>query len=186
MGQSSKVVRRLTRAREKDRAVRLRFRGRRRPTWAYVLGLTDSWVIAHTLTDGYFLDDVALVRLRDVDGVDKDPVPDFTRRVVTGLGTPVSRLDVDPKASLDTLLRLVVARGELVMLHQRVAPDYLRAEVGTILQTGGKHLVLHAMDGDGTWAAEPGRRRLRRIEGVSVGGRYLGALERFGDPPPPP
>lgn len=185
MGHSAtKVVRRLTQARDKDRAVRLRFHGPWRPTWGYVLALTDSWVVVHALTDGYFLDEVALLRLQDVERVDKDPVPDFTRRVVAGLGVPVAAFEAAPGATLSVLLRSVADRGQLVMLHKRVAPDYLHVEVGIILSGGRKHLVLHAMQGDGTWAAAPGRRGLGRIERVSVGGRYLAALERFGDQAP--
>ncbi|WP_447645562.1 hypothetical protein [Nocardioides zeae] len=185
MGHSAaKVVRRLTRARDEDRTVRLQFLGRWRPTWGYVLALTDSWVVVHALTDGYYLDEVALHRLEDVERVDKDPVPDFTRRVVGGLAVPVATFDADPGATLSTLLRSVADRGQLVMLHQRVAPDHLHVEVGTILGVRKKHLVLHAMQGDGTWAAAPGRRGLGRIERASVGGRYLAALERFGDPAP--
>ncbi|GAB3080719.1 hypothetical protein [Nocardioides zeae] len=185
MGQpAAKVVRRLTRAHEKDRAVRLRLGGRRRPTWGYVLALTDSWVVVHVLTDGYFLDEVTLVRLQDVERVDKDPAPDFTRRVVDGLGVPVATLDAAPGATLGLLLRSLADRGRLVLLHQRVAPDYLHVEVGIILAVGKKHLKFHAVKGDGRWWPTWGRRQLARIERVSVGGRYLAALERFGDPPP--
>ena len=141
-------------------------------------------MVVHSLTEGYFLDEVALHRLEDVERVDKDPVPDFTRRVVAGLGVPVAAFEAAARATAGVLLRSVADRGQLVMLHQRVAPDHLHVEVGTILSVGKKHLVLHAMQGDGTWAAAPGRRGLDRIERVSVGGRYLAALERFGDPAP--
>ncbi|MDQ1104514.1 hypothetical protein [Nocardioides zeae] len=150
-----------------------------------MLALTDTWVVVQVLTDGYYLDEVALHRLQDLERVSKDPVPDFTRRVVDGLGVPVATFDAAPDATLTTLLRQIAERGELVMLDKRVAPDYVQVEVGNILSVGKKHLVLHAIAGDGTWAAGPGRRALARIERVSFGGRYLAAIQRFGHPTPP-
>lgn len=188
MGHSAeKVVRRLERARREGRWIEVELTGSWQDNAKYgrVLALTDRWVVVHTLIQGSYLDDVALFRLKDITSVRWHPASEFMSRAVSGLGVPVTTFLIEPTATLSGMLRMIADRAELVMLHQRVTPDWRHVEVGKIHRVGTRRLELHAINDDGTWAQASGLRRLKPIERVEFGGRYVTALERFGEPTPP-
>lgn len=98
---------------------------------------------------------------------------------------PVTTFTAERTATLSELLETIAARTELVMFYRHLAPDWLQTEVGKIRRVGTTHLEFHGIDGDGICWESSGLRRLDMIERVELGGRYIEALERFGDPTPP-
>lgn len=187
MAQSAqKKVRRLRRALKDGRPVNIRLGEpwSDNAKYGYVLALTDEWVVVHTVIHGFWLDDVALFRLVDIKSAKRHPSEEFLDRVVAGLEVPIATFDAARDATLSELLQTISERTHLVMFYRQLEPGWVRSEVGTIRRVGPERLDLHAIDGEGEWAEESGFRAVGTIERVEFGGRYLEALERFGDPTP--
>jgi hypothetical protein len=186
MSQSAdKVIHRLRLARQEGRPITLRLKRpwRAAPSYGYVVAVTKDWVAVQILLEGFYLDDVALVRLQDIKSVKMTPEQHFVSRVVGELGVPVTDFASPDDATLSDLLRMIAERAQLVMFYRR-NDDFSWREVGSIRRVGEERLELHAIEGDGTWAEASGLRSLHQIERVEFGGRYLTALERFGDEAP--
>ncbi|MCL3838196.1 hypothetical protein [Aeromicrobium duanguangcaii] len=190
MAQSrSKIVRRLTRAQQEQAPVTVR-RNRLdcHEDTGFVLALTDDWVVLHAL-DGVYLDDVVLLRLDLVTKVDPGWDGDgfgesYLRRAVAGSGVPLESFECPDDASVSDLLRIVDQRAQLVGVHlESPVGDWIN--VGTIHRIGTKRLDLQFIGRDGVWVDFVEAWRLRDITRIEFGGRYIGALERFGDPIPP-
>ncbi len=147
--------------------------------------MTDRWVVVHQLLQGVILDDVVLVLVDDVMKVDLHPAAHVALEAIQSCGMPVDVFDCAPDVTPSQLLDTVRQRGGLV----RIGYDhegFRWQEVGFIRAVGEARIELHHMNDDATWAEDSGMRLISRMVRVEVGGLYLGAFERFGDPMPPP
>lgn len=181
----SKVVRRLTRALDKHVPVTVR-RSRLDSDCdtGFVLALTDEWVVLHRL-DGVYLDDVVLLRLDLVTKVEAEAFRDsYLGRAVSGIGKPIETFDCPADASVGDLLRIVDQRAQLVGVHLE-SPDGDWINYGKIHRVGKNRLDLQFIGRDGVWTDYADAWELRDITRIEAGGRYIVALERFGEPAPP-
>lgn len=148
-----------------------------------VVSLTDDWVVLHETVDGVHLDGLVALRLRDVSRVLFRDDDAYHRRALAALGAEVATYEVEPDVDVRGLLARAQADDRLVAVHLEV----LRSEpmtLGRLLDLRRKRFVIHYIGRDGEWAREPERWRYRDVTRIEVGGRYLEALERFGDPYP--
>ncbi|MDQ1104745.1 hypothetical protein [Nocardioides zeae] len=148
-----------------------------------VVALTDDWVVLHDLADGVHLDGLVALRLRDVSRVLFRDDDAYHRRALAALGVEVATYEVEADVDARGLLARAQAEDRLVAIHLEV----LRGEpmtLGRLLDLRRKRFVIHYIGRDGEWAREPERWRYRDVTRIEVGGRYLEALERFGDPFP--
>lgn len=184
MGQSAdKVVRRLQVAQQEGGGpvrIRLKRPWRPDPLYGYVLAQTKQWVVVHKLLEGFSLDDVVLVRSKDIKRVKPHPIQGLVNRAVQGLGVPVAIFDFPSEAATRELLSRIAERDELVMLYYRDEGWEWR-EVVTIRRVGSERLEVHAIGEDGKWYEESGLRVLDKIVRIEFGGRYITGLQRFGE-----
>lgn len=80
------------------------------------------------------------------------------------LAAPLARSEV-------VTLRFEVPRGEPLVIRR-------------LLRLGRNKLTLHYLGRDEVWAPHTEKWRLRDVTRIELGGRYLEALNRFGDPYP--
>lgn len=180
----SKITRRLTESLRTQAPATVR---RTKLDWdettGFVLALTDDWVVLHQV-DGVYLDEVVLLRLDLVTKVELEAFDDaYIRRAVDGIGEPIEIFDCPTDASVGDLLRIVAQRADLVGVHLE-SPEGDWINVGRIHRVGKKRLDLQFIGRDGVWVDFVDAWRLRDITRIEFGGRYIGALERFGDPRP--
>lgn len=158
---------------------------RLRNAYGIVVGQTDEWAVLHALAEGVYLDDLVLLRLDHIKRVKRHPNRTLINRAIEGLGDPVETLECAPTANTHDLLALVAERQGLVSVHHHQSlEDHRWSEIGMIREVGRQRVLFHAIKDDGTWADEPGARRSEGITRLAFGGRYLRALEQFGDPAP--
>ncbi len=148
-----------------------------------VVAVTDDWVVLHELAFGVHLDGLTALRLRDVSRVWFRDDDAYHRRALAGLGAEVATYEVEADVDARGLLARAQAEGRLVAVHLEVLRDEPMT-LGRLLELRRKRFVIHYLGRDGEWAREPERWRYRDVTRVEVGGRYLEALERFGDPYP--
>jgi len=179
-----KIVRRLMGAMEEQAPVTVR---RKRLDWdltsGFVLAVLDEWVVLHDL-DGVHLDEVVLLRLDLVTKVEPHQDDAYVRRAVEGLGQPIETFECATDASVADLLTLVGQRTQLVGVHlESPAGDWIN--FGKIHRVGKRRVDLQFIGRDGVWVDFVDAWKLRDITRIEFGGRYISALERFGDPIPP-
>lgn len=107
----------------------------------------------------------------------------YHRRALAALGAEVAPYEVEADADARGLLARAQAEGRLVAVHLEVLRDEPMT-LGRVLELRKRRFVIHYLGRDGEWAREPERWRYRDVTRIEVGGRYLEALERFGDPYP--
>ena len=151
----------------------------------FVVALTKRWVVVHVLRDGFYLDDLILLRLdqiKKVGKVERHRGDNFVTRVVESMGVPIGVFDVAEDAKRPELFDALRRRGDLVCLFHETK-GFGWVEVGAVLEVEREHnrITFHAIDGNGVWAEEPGWRQMKNIIRVDVGGRYLKAYEQFGE-----
>ncbi|MCU1407352.1 MAG: hypothetical protein JWQ43_3655, partial [Glaciihabitans sp.] len=147
-----------------------------------VVALIDEWVALHEIAHGVFLDGVVLMRLNDVSTV-RDGHNDYIERAITMLGQPVCGFTCSPDASTRDLLK---AAAELHPLTAFALGDEGDEQlmIGRLAKAGKKRLRHRFLRPDGTWAADVDRWKYRQISSIHIGGRYIDALAKFGDPYP--
>lgn len=154
-------------------------------TDGFVLDASSDWIVLHRLADGAHLDDVVMVRRKDVSRVWFRDDDAYHHRAITGLGVEVASYDGAGRETTKDLLEAPTANGTIVALHM----EGLVGEplvVGRILKMRTKSLDFHYVGRDGRWAKDTERWRYRDITRIELGGRYLDALNRFADPYPTP
>jgi len=151
-------------------------------TDGFVVALTDDWVVMHVVVDGAYLDDLRMMRLRDISTV-VDGHNDYIERAVRGLNQQVAQAALHADA---TVRDLIAAAADL---HPLLAftlgdEDEEQLMVGRLVRAGRNRVHLRFLSPDGTWADETDRWRYELISSIQVGGRYFDALAQFGDPYP--
>ncbi len=184
MSQSrSKIVRRLTLAQQEGQPVTVRRKHLEADqTPGFVVAVTDRWVVLQEL-DGVHLDTVVLLRLDHVTKVERHDGHAYVSRAVAGLGVPLAEFECPADVTTEGLLRLVVERAELICVYLETRDDYWLL-IGKTLRIGKKRLHLHFIGRDGVWTDFTESWKLKDITRIEFGGRYIGALEQFGEPMP--
>ncbi len=152
-------------------------------TSGFVVAVLDDWVVLHELADGPYLDCVLLLRLDHVTKVKPCSDHDYLTRSVAGLGEPIAEFQCASRATAGDLLRLIDPRAELVCVYLETRKGYW-LNVGKIRRIGKNRLDLHFIGRDGVWVDFVEAWKLKDITRIEFGGRYIRALERFGDPEP--
>ena len=81
------------------------------------------------------------------------------------------------------MLRLIDDRAEFVCVYLETRKDYWLL-IGKVLRIGEKRLDLHFIGRDGVWSDFVEAWKLKDITRIEFGGRYIQALEQFGDSMP--
>lgn len=149
----------------------------------FVVAVTDEWVVLQDLDDVH-LDTVVLLRLDHVTKVERHDNHAYVSRAVAGLGVPLAEFVCPSDVTTGDLLRLVVERAELVCVYLETRDDYWLL-IGRVLRIGKRRLHLHFIGRDGVWSDFTESWKLKDITRIEFGGRYIQALERFGEPMPP-
>lgn len=188
MSQSrSAITRRLVQARQDRVPVVVRTTDpHTKGSYGFIVAVTRRWLVLHDLQEGVFLDDLVLLRLKDVAMVKPHPNLEFVTRAVAALGTPIYDIECAADITTDDLLRRVAVRDNLVCLNHKSSEGHRWREVGVIRAVGSKQLEFHGVKDDGTWLEDSGLRPLKHIRRVELGGRYLATLERLCQPLPAP
>ncbi|QLQ09985.1 MAG: hypothetical protein HZY75_05820 [Nocardioidaceae bacterium] len=151
-------------------------------TSGFVIALSHDWVVLHTL-DGAYLDAVTMLRLDLVTKVRTHSDEAYILRATEGLGVPLGSFECDPDAAVGELLDLASQRDEIIGAHLE-SRDGDWVNFGRIHHIGKNRLDLQFIGRDGDWVDFVEAWKLRDITRIEFGGRYIGALERFGDPRP--
>lgn len=149
----------------------------------FVIALLDDWVVCQVLAENIYLDSVVLLRLDYVTKVEPHGDRAFVSRGVAGLAVPLAEFDCPNDVSTGDLLRLVDERSALICVYLETRRDYW-LNVGKVLRIGPKRLDLHFIGRDGVWASIVESWKLKNITRIEFGGRYIGALESYGEPRP--
>lgn len=187
MSQSrTKVVKRLAAAQNDQRPVKIvRESVDFSPTYGFVAALTDGWVVVNELADGVYLDGLVFIRLDLVSHVRFDKASEYVRRALKGLGDSRDEFACAPDTTLQDLIRMASQQAELLAVRMENW-DHEPMFVGKVRRVGKKKLDLQFVASDGLWDDDSDRWKLKDVTRFEIGGRYLEALERFGDPTPPP
>lgn len=185
MGTSrTKVVHRLTRAQERQRPVTIHRKHLDADvTSGFVLTVLEEWVVIQDLLVGAHLDAVVLLRLDQVTKVKKHDNCAFVRRAVAGHGVRPAGFECPQDATTGDLLRLADTRSDLICTYLETRDSYW-LNIGKVLRIGNKRLDLHFIGKDGVWADFAESWKLTDITRIEFGGRYIQALEKFGEPAP--
>jgi len=152
-------------------------------TDGFVIALTDEWLVMHGLEDGVHLDDIVMLRLRDVSRVWFRDDDAYHHRAIAGLGQSVASFECDDTASARELLNAASGRAEILAIHL----ETLQGEplfVGRVVDARKKSFDLHYVGRDGVWSGHVDRLKYRDVTRIELGGRYLQALSSFADPYP--
>lgn len=152
-------------------------------TDGFVIGLTNEWVVMHTLDAGVYLDEIVMLRLEDVSEVWFRDDDAYHRRATAALGERVASFDCDADVSAADLIKAVSARADIFSLYFEVL-DGEPLFIGRLIKLRNKSFDMHYLGRDGVWAREAERWKYRHVTRIEVGGRYLNALNRFADPHP--
>ncbi|GAA1726359.1 hypothetical protein [Aeromicrobium alkaliterrae] len=154
-------------------------------TEGIVIGLTSTWVVVLDLVDGVYPDGVVMLRLDLLRKVERSHKSDYIERAHADLGVAPVPFGCQRDDTTRELLQAVEARGGLMNVHLELWNDgamYL----GKIRRVGQKRLDLQFINPNGVWDDWSDRWRLDRITRIECGGRYVEALEQWGDPVPAP
>ncbi|WP_157537214.1 hypothetical protein [Nocardioides sp. Root190] len=179
----SKVRRRLGEALESGRVVRVwRDEYDSTSTDGILIALTQDWFVMHVVDDGVHLDGLVMMRTRDVDMV-RHGHDEYVQRGLQGLGTPVATFTCSDDV---TARDLIMAAAELHPLSAFALGDEGEEQlmIGTLVKAGKKRVRHRFIRPNGTWALEDDRWRYEQISSITVGGRYIDSLARFGLPSP--
>lgn len=152
-------------------------------TSGFVVAVLDDWVVAQDLSDAVHLDATVLLRLDSVTKVEPHQDQAYVSRAVAGLGEPITEFQCSPDATTGDLLRVIAESTELVGAHLE-SPDGDWINFGKIHRIGNKRLDLQFIGRDGVWVDFVEAWKLKNITRIEFGGRYIRALEQFGDPMP--
>lgn len=178
-----KIIRRLTRAQQDQQPVTvIRKHLDQDRTSGFVVAVIDDWVVLHDL-DVVYLDALVILRLDQVTKVMLHDNLGYVTRAVAGLGVPVEEFTCPQDATTDDLLRLADQRGSLVCIYIETRRDY-DLLIGEILHIGKNRLDLHFVGRDGVWADFVDSLKLKDVTRIEIDGRYIEALEKFGEPRP--
>ena len=151
-------------------------------TSGFVIALTNDWVVLHAL-DGAYLDGVTLLRLDLVTNVRAHQDEAYVTRATDGLGVPLASFECEPDATVAELLEGVSTRGEIVGVDLE-SRDGDWVNYGKIHHIGKHRVDLQYIGRGGDWMDFVDAWKLREITRIEFGGRYIRALELFGDPRP--
>lgn len=187
MSQSrDKILRRLAKAQEDRTPVTIHRKDADfELTHGFVLAQSADWVVLHELEDTVYLDGFVLLRLDQVTKVTRGADTPYVRRAVDALGLSVHEFECAPDAGVRDLLLLATQRVELVGIRMEEwegEPLF----IGKVRRVGRKKLHLQFIGSDGVWVDSVDAWKLQDITRIEFGGRYVRALERFGDPMPTP
>lgn len=185
MSQSqSKIVRHLTSAQQTRKPVTVLRKGLEfDETSGFVISVMDEWVVIRELNDMVYLDDYVLLRLDYVTRVETLSERPYVERAVAGLGVELGEFVCAPNISTADLLRLVNQRADLVGMYLENRKSYWFM-IGKVLRIGNKRLDLHYIGREGGWTKFVEAWKLKVITRIEFGGRYIRALEQFGEPMP--
>src|SRR5262245_35426213 len=113
----SKVLARLSDAQRNGRIVTVvRDDFELTTTHGYVIASNDSWIALHTIAFGVHLDDISLVRVKDISRVsfgDDDP---YHHRAILGLGVAVAAFEMSASDGTRELLLAAKAAAPIIAL----------------------------------------------------------------------
>lgn len=178
----SKVLRRLDEASTSGRVVIIERDGLDERTRALVLSRNDDWVAVQDLGDGVHLDSVVLMRIRDISSVREDRTG-YYNRAIAALGEPVATFSIAEDATARDLL---VEASQLHPLSAFAIGDEgdEALMIGRLLKAGKRKVRLRFIDTCGTWDDDVDTWTYEQIASITIGGRYIDGLARFGDPCP--
>lgn len=183
----TKLLRRLEKAQHDRSPAVIRFVDpRTHDLVGVVIEVARKWIAVHRLDEGFFLDEVVLVRVRDVHRVAKPHNHQFVRQVLDGIDAPLQEFEFESGVTTRELLQRVADRSELVCVYIQEPQGHTWRQVGIVRAVGNKRLEFHAIGDDGKWLEDSGLRRVKRITRVELGGRYLETFQRFGQGRPAP
>lgn len=149
---------------------------------AVVLSRNDKWIAVQELSDGVHLDSVVLLRLRDVSAVRED-ASGYYNRAIAVLGVPRAVFLIDEDATARDLL--VQAAGLHTLSAFAIGDEGEEAlMIGRLHKVGRRKVRLRFIYTDGTWDDHVDTWRYSQIASITIGGRYVDGLARFGDPCP--
>lgn len=180
-----KIRRRLSRAQDEQRLVRIYRRGLVDFSLeGYVVQATDRWVVVQALEDAVYFDGFEAVRVRDITAVRWMKDASYVERAIAVLGRPAPEFPLPAQAKTRDVIEAAASRATLIGVHS----EQYEGEplwIGRLEATRRKRFDLLFIDSGGVWDGEPDTWPYRDITRVTIGSRYLAALERFGDRPPP-
>lgn len=149
---------------------------------ALVLSRNDGWVAVQELIDGVHLDSVVLMRIRDITSLREDRTG-YYNRAIAALGEPMATFSIAEDATARDLL---VQASELHPLSAFAIGDEgdEALMIGRLLKAGKRKVRLRFIDTSGTWDDDVDTWTYGQIASITIGGRYIDGLARFGDPYP--
>lgn len=154
-------------------------------TDGFVIALAEDWVVVHALGDGVHLEEIVMLRIKDVSSVrwrDDDP---YHRRAIAALDRRVASFDCRGDVTARELISAAAGRADIFGIHFEVL-DQEPLCVGRLVEPRKKSFDMHYVGRDGVWAEMTELWKYRHVTRIEVGGRYLTALNRFADPYPSP
>lgn len=178
----SKMLRRLDEASTSGRVVTVERDGLDERAQALVLSRNDDWVAVQDLSEGVHLDSVVLMRIRDISSVREDRTG-YYNRAIAALGEPKATFSIADDATARDLL---VQASELHPLSAFAIGDEgdEALMIGRLLKAGKRKVRLRFIDTCGTWDDDVDTWTYGQISSITIGGRYIDGLARFGDPYP--
>lgn len=178
-----KVEDRLSTAMRARLPVTLRRCSRLVDVHGFVVGLSDGWAVLHCLIEDVHLDAVMVLRIDQVEKVERHPSEAYVVRAVAGLGTALCQFELVTGATALDVLGAARDRSRVVAMSYLDQGHHWR-ECGVIRRVGQPKFEFHHIDPDGAWAQESGLRVLEHVTAIEVGGLALTALDRFEDADP--
>lgn len=177
-----KVRRRLEQAAGSGRVVDMAREELGQDDRGFILSLSDHWVALQVLADGVYVDGVVLLRVQDISAV-RDAHSAYVARALERLEQSSALFAIPTGADARDL---VVLAAELHPFSAfALADDGDEAlMIGRLVKAGRRRARHRFIEADGTWADADDRWRYDEIVSIHVGGRYIDALARFGDPGP--
>lgn len=152
-------------------------------TDGFVIALTDDWLVMHTLEDGVYLDDIVMLRRRDVSRVWFRDDNAYHHRAIVGLDQSIAAFECKSGVSASGLLSAASAKADIFAVHLETL-DEEPLFIGRLVKFRKKSFDFHYVGRDGVWREYVDRLKYRHVTRIEVGGRYLEALNRFADPYP--
>lgn len=150
----------------------------------FVVGVGEHWVVLQSLADTVYIDGYDVVRLADITDVTDDREGGYIERAVTELG---GRPEVDFRLPHDADAKDVL---QAAADHSGIIGVYLEANwdsprlFGHLGDVRTKKFDMQLINPRGVWTTGFTRWKYKDVTGVTLGGRYGHALERFGDERP--
>ncbi|MBC7596323.1 MAG: hypothetical protein H7288_20735 [Kineosporiaceae bacterium] len=149
----------------------------------FVTSVGKEWVVVQRLMGSVYFDGYELLRLKDITDVEDERDNGYLERALSTLGHPRVDFDLPKSARTRDVLEHAAEYSSLVSVYVEKTDEHALL-IGLSARCRSKKFQMQLINREGIWTTDTSSWRFKDVTRVAIGGRYVAALERFGDARP--